>query len=167
MTTIDFLKDVPGFGVTNVVMTPLDSIVLHDVMLAEFFHLSDSLPEMGLPVSTGIYEHRDAILRVMDRLTSRPNQKPGRTTMRIGEQRITAAEVEMIRCTLKKLLNCSEKEMLQRLRVNGSTLNVNVRRERIAKILKHVDGVHGNKIPLINPEDLKGEKGPAVDVVSG
>lgn len=161
ITEVGFLKDVVGLGQITVAMHQVDSIVLHDVMLAELFHLSDSIPDLSLPVGTGIYETRDAILRVLDRLTSRPKQTAGRSSMCINKQRITVAETEAIRCALKKLVNCDDKEMLKRLRVTGSNLNANVRRERLVKILKYVEEAKGLKIPVISPDDMKGEKGPA------
>lgn len=163
MTEVDFLKHVPALGDVTVAMQALDTIVLHDSLLAELFHISAALPEMEATGANGIYEHRETILRILDRLTGRPNQTAGRSSMRINKQRITAGEREVIRCTLKKLLNYDNKDLGKRLRVVGSKLSIQVRRDKLSAMLKHVEEASSIKIPVVSPEIFKGEKGLATN----
>lgn len=159
ITEIEFLKDVPVLGVVAVKLDQVCSLVLHDVMLAEFVHLSQSLPTLDKPAGTGPYELRDAIVRVLDRLSNRPNQRSAKSSMKIDGKKLSVAEVDAIRCALRKLANSTDKEMLKRLRVAGSNFSVQVRRDAINKILKHAETASSMKIPGIDMKDLQGEKG--------
>lgn len=156
---INFLKNVPPLGEVSVRMDPVVTTVLHDIMLAEFFHLSQGIVNLPGPATNhGIYEQREAIVRVLDRLTTRPSRR-GLSPMRIHNKRISVAEAEAIQCALKKLANSTDKELLKRLRITGSKLNVQVRRDAINALLKHVEVSCSNKIPTVSPEMFKGEDG--------
>jgi hypothetical protein len=161
ITEIEFMKNLPALGVVGVKMDQVCSIVLHDIMLSEFVALSQSLPALEKPAGNGPYEVREAIVRVMDRLSSRPNQRSAKSSMKIDGKKLSVAEVDAIRCALRKLANKNDKELLKYMRVSGSNLSVQVRRDAINKMLKHAETASSTKIPGINPEDFKGEKGPA------
>jgi hypothetical protein len=137
---ITFLVSLTDGSTATACLDGTNSIVLRELVLAEFMHLSIGIPELpSTSIGTGIYETREQLLRILDRLDGRPNMRPGRSKMLIGEVRLTMGEKEVIVCAARKALNLTDKELLKRMRLNGNTLSAAIRRECLQRILNYTD----------------------------
>jgi hypothetical protein len=135
---ISFQKSLTDNTPATVELEQINTLVLRDVMLSEFMRLSRSIPKMsGNTIGTGIYEHRQTLLRIVERLDCRPHPGTGRSTMLIGTERLTVGEVETIQQVLSQYLGYDNKELLKQMKPSGAALHVSIRRECMERILKY------------------------------
>jgi hypothetical protein len=129
-------------------MESVDTLVLRDAILSEFIELCRSIPKMsGNVIGNGIYEQRQTLLRILERLDKRPHQSSGRSTMVIDDERLTVGEVEVIEYVITKLMACDNKELLRRMKPSGATMHVSLRRESMERLIKYVVDAKGMHKP--------------------
>jgi hypothetical protein len=143
---ISFQKHLSNGDPAVVRLEQIDTLMLRDAVLSSFIDVSKAVPKMSSnKIGTGIYEHRQALLRILERLDCRPHPGTGRSTMMIGTERLTVGEVEIIEHLLTKLLAYDNKDLLKFMKASGAMMHVSIRRESFERILKYVvdaKGVH-------------------------
>lgn len=135
---ISFPKALTDGTAVTVQLENVDTIVLREVILSEFIRHSRFISHISTAPGTGIYQNRDSLVRILDRLDCRPGQTAGRGRMMIGDMKLSTVEVEAIEHALSSIMDTIDKELIKRMKPSGATLHVSIRREAMGRIMKNL-----------------------------
>lgn len=145
---ISFMKELSNGTPTIVVMEEIDTHMLRLAILGELTEFSVAIVELGEPRNDGVYEERQQMIRILDRLDQRPHMTEGRSFMCADGMRFTVGEVQIVQRILNKTMAKTVNELESFNRANSQpTIYVLQRKESLDRLMKHVLNAHGLKPP--------------------